>query len=273
MNLKYVAIDLDGTLLDENKRISIENRNALKRIQGLGIELIIASGRHYHEVVSFMNEARIDGCRYVICRDGHDIYDRGTQVFSGASINADDIRLIMDSLQLSTVFCSNRLEDYLVFRSTALLFKHCFKTFFSRRRNESAALLSIGLMRLKNVLVDKVILFNAKSFSSVFEKGPFTMHYLNEGKVLDIFAYGVNKYNALRWLSEYVGFNLDELLYIGDDYNDEECFENLTNCIVMGNAPQVLKEYSILKDVPDNNSNGVADSLIRLFYLDENSCR
>lgn len=43
--VKCVALDLDGTLLSDEKKVSEENREALMRAAEKGVHIVIASGR------------------------------------------------------------------------------------------------------------------------------------------------------------------------------------------------------------------------------------
>ena len=45
--IHLVAVDLDGTLLQPDMRLSDRARNAILRIQKTGVEVVIASGRPY----------------------------------------------------------------------------------------------------------------------------------------------------------------------------------------------------------------------------------
>ena len=45
--IHLVAIDLDGTLLQPDMRLSDRARNAILRIQKTGVEVVIARGRPY----------------------------------------------------------------------------------------------------------------------------------------------------------------------------------------------------------------------------------
>ena len=45
ISLKMVVIDLDGTLLNDNKIISSRNKKALKALQEMGVIVVFASGR------------------------------------------------------------------------------------------------------------------------------------------------------------------------------------------------------------------------------------
>ena len=49
--MKLIAMDLDGTLLTKDKRVSDFNRDILNKKSNEGIELVIASGRDLYSIV------------------------------------------------------------------------------------------------------------------------------------------------------------------------------------------------------------------------------
>ena len=48
MNYKMVALDLDGTLLNDEKQISDKNIEILKKLHDSNVEIVIATGRNYY---------------------------------------------------------------------------------------------------------------------------------------------------------------------------------------------------------------------------------
>lgn len=70
--VKCVALDLDGTLLSDEKKVSEENREALMRAAEKGVHIVIASGRAY---TSLPKEVlQIPGIEYAITSNGAKIY-------------------------------------------------------------------------------------------------------------------------------------------------------------------------------------------------------
>jgi len=66
--IKAVAIDLDGTLLSPDHSISDENRATIEELHAAGVEIILASGRHY---VSMLPYARkLPQVRYMVSAQG-----------------------------------------------------------------------------------------------------------------------------------------------------------------------------------------------------------
>ncbi len=60
MNYKLLAIDLDGTLLTDDKRILKENKEVLAILAQKGLEIIIATGRRYWSAKNFAKELGIE---------------------------------------------------------------------------------------------------------------------------------------------------------------------------------------------------------------------
>ncbi len=82
--MKALFSDFDGTFYDDNY---IEN---IKFIENLGIDFIIATGRHYF---SLKNDLKID-CKYYICNDGAYILDSNKNCIYKNSINNSDVETI-----------------------------------------------------------------------------------------------------------------------------------------------------------------------------------
>ena len=70
---KAVFLDLDGTLLDDNKKISEENKEAIKQAKEKGVQIFLCSGRQQNLVKDYKNE--INASDYIICCNGAEIYD------------------------------------------------------------------------------------------------------------------------------------------------------------------------------------------------------
>lgn len=82
--MKALFSDFDGTFYDDNY---IEN---IKFIENLGIDFIIATGRHYF---SLKNDLKVD-CKYYICNDGAYILDSNKNCIYKNSINNSDVETI-----------------------------------------------------------------------------------------------------------------------------------------------------------------------------------
>ena len=74
MEYKLLACDLDGTLLDDDSNVSLDNLNAINEISKLGIEFALCTGRTYFEIPEILRKC--DDIRYIIYSDGSVIFDK-----------------------------------------------------------------------------------------------------------------------------------------------------------------------------------------------------
>ena len=76
MNIKLIAMDMDGTLLKSNNKISDKTKEILLRVQEKGIRLALASGRSYCKLMEYAKELQMDVYGgYLIEVNGMAIYD------------------------------------------------------------------------------------------------------------------------------------------------------------------------------------------------------
>lgn len=105
--IKLCTIDLDGTLFDNNKNISLENKLAIKKAKEKGCKIVIASGRPFCGVLNVLKELELTSdTDYVICYNGAKILNVGTNEEIFCSYLTDDDRLkIYKASQMFNSFC------------------------------------------------------------------------------------------------------------------------------------------------------------------------
>lgn len=84
-DIKVIALDLDGTLLNSDKTLSPRNRAALEAAAARGIEIVPATGRFYRGMPEVIRA--LPFVRYVITINGAQVFDAKT----GESIYAAEI--------------------------------------------------------------------------------------------------------------------------------------------------------------------------------------
>ena len=86
LDVKLIALDLDDTLLNENREISDENVEVLRKCAEKGIYVVLCSGRAEDAILPFIRRLEIAGKetgRYLIAINGCSIFDlhTRTQIF------------------------------------------------------------------------------------------------------------------------------------------------------------------------------------------------
>lgn len=94
MDIKCIALDLDGTTLMDANRLSDVNRDALLRVLDRGVEVVVASGRPRHSLPESVTG--IEGVNYAITSNGSEVYDlRSGECLKRAILDERAVDLIM----------------------------------------------------------------------------------------------------------------------------------------------------------------------------------
>jgi GMP synthase (glutamine-hydrolysing) len=75
-DIKIISLDLDGTLLDSQKRLSEENRAALEEAAAKGVHIVPTTGRFFGMMPQAIRD--LPFVRYAITINGAQVYDRKT---------------------------------------------------------------------------------------------------------------------------------------------------------------------------------------------------
>ena len=97
-DIHIVALDLDGTLLDSEKRLSEANREALARAAARGVLIVPTTGRFFGMMPPAVRD--LPFVRYAITINGAQVYDRET-----------DTALVRDEIPLATALGVMELLD------------------------------------------------------------------------------------------------------------------------------------------------------------------
>lgn len=83
--------------------------------------------------------------------------------------------------------------------------------------------------------------------------------------LLEIVLKGVSKASAVRIVAQEYGVDLKNCIAFGDNYNDEDMLEKVGYPFLMGNAPAELKQkFAPAQITADNNHDGVAKALAKI---------
>ncbi|HWD19956.1 MAG TPA: Cof-type HAD-IIB family hydrolase [Verrucomicrobiae bacterium] len=93
---KLAAIDLDGTLLGPGQVVSLENAQAVRRLQESGAQVVLASGRHYNSMRKYADA--LPGMQWIVSCQGGELSDLPrTTVISRKFLSADEVQKAVDT--------------------------------------------------------------------------------------------------------------------------------------------------------------------------------
>lgn len=275
MNIKMIALDLDGTLLTSEKVIDPITREKLLKAQAQGIHLVIASGRDKGSI-PFVSEPLCleEGANYVAGVNGQVIYDYAKKEYwLDRLFDADDAKRVMQlgkKYNVEVVSCCG--YDYYALLSRRLKFKKWIRSKIYGEpmdygfKKGKQRFLTIHDPNYKiEADINKFVLIQSETF---FKKHlPSIRKELSDYDIyevgpawIEIMPKGVNKGSAIQKIAHSLGISKDEIMVFGDAENDLSMFDVSTYGIAMGNAMEAVKEkaYAICDT---NDHYGIAQAL------------
>ena len=279
-DIKIISLDLDGTLLDSQKRLSDGNRAALEEAAAKGVLIVPTTGRFFGMMPQSIRD--LPFVRYAITINGAQVYDRET----GTAIVREEIPLDMalDIMRLldgydviydcyrsnwgwMTESLQNKAEDY----ATDAHYVKMVREF----RNPVPELKAYLESTASEGDVQKVMLFARNTPGSeavtkaitevVRERFPQIKATSSTWNNLELNIETAHKGNSLRRFAEHLGYALDNCMALGDGTNDLSMIEAAGLGVAMSNAhPLVLAAADHV--TASNDEDGVAKA-IRDFVL------
>ncbi len=279
MKYKMVAIDLDGTLLNEQKKVSSENKAVLKELMSRGVEVIIATGRRYYSAKELVSELEMKNS-IIMANNGSIVRDMVTDhSIKTKYFDHDDFyNLIREgkSRKLDAItHVDHYVEGYDIlveFENTDKRYKNYLNDIANRYRRvddllkysdpKALAIIYTGeLEQLKD--------FQQKLISEYSGKyNAYLMHNLkNVGTMLEVINASSSKWVSIFEHAVFQGIKREEIIAIGDDNNDIEMIKNAGLGIAMRNATKEVKSAADIVSEKTNDESGVGHTLKDIFKL------
>lgn len=239
MTFKSIAFDLDGTLLNSEKKIDRETIDLIKELNKKKC-IILISGRHISEMQDYISQLNLNQNSYYISSDGQYIYDwKLKELHRENYILKKDIISIIEKLSLSELLLVGEKKDYFIEENYIKFILK--KIAFSIKKLKKEVILLKKLKKEKVNNIEKIVFLKQKNLENSEVLNKFLTHLYDNGRI-EILNKKSGKYNSLKVLSQIRKLDLDKLLYFGDEINDYECFSKLKNTVAMKNASKKIKE-------------------------------
>ena len=97
MNIKLVAIDLDGTLLTNDKQVNDDDIRAINAAREKGVHIVFASGRHLDGVKNTLN--RVGNTDYCISSAGAIVTDKNDELAYANCLDENEVAEVFSLLK------------------------------------------------------------------------------------------------------------------------------------------------------------------------------
>lgn len=255
MKCKLIGMDFDGTLLNNDGKVTDENYKYLHKAQEAGIIVVGLTARTTESAKDVVN---INSFDYLILNNGAYIYNFKTN--TGKYISkidkslAHEITTTMDAYSKQIDYCT----------------ASCYYLYKSQNKNKNRPSFIKDVLSPDEVVEDiarmNIFLNNeekAEEYQQLISKKFSTVNcfvmqdsYATK-KWLVVNPDNLNKKTTLELLGKELDITLEEMTFFGDGLNDIEVISSVGNGVAMGNALEEVKVSA--KDITlSNNEDGIA---------------
>lgn len=265
MIYRLLAINIDGTLLQSNGRLTKYTKEAIYYVSQKGIYVTLVTSRSFPSARKVAKALKLDS--YIVTHQGalisnaedHSIYvkrlseDLTSDIVRFLEGFVCQIRLVHEKFSLAnkSKLHHNMLAKTVLSSGDPVFYSHQFVDVLSDVLLEEP----VSPPKIEVYFEDKKDCADAmdvlgKLFDSIHlvQSNPFR---------IDILPNGVSKLNGLLYLGEKLGIKRSEMVAIGDNLDDLEIIDAVGLGVAMGNAPNELK-FAADWVTRSNNQDGVA---------------
>lgn len=257
---KLIALDMDGTLLTSEKKISEKTKSALKKAEEKGVKVVLASGRPLSGITRYLEELDLfKGDDYVLSFNGGIVINSKTEeVVTSNLLRGSDLKYIYNIAKtLDINIHAFSAKEGLITPKMSQYTKHecdinginaIIKDFNKITDDEyiikvmmidPQEKLDEAIRKLPKDLYDKY---------SIFKSTPFFLEFTNKE---------VDKGKGLKKLGEYLGIKKEEIIACGDAENDLSMVKYAGLGVVMENAIDDVKKVADYITL-SNDEDGIA---------------
>lgn len=274
--IKLIAIDMDGTLLNEKKHIDKAEKEAIHEAIEAGIKIVLCTGRPLYGILPFYEElglSELDSEGYVILNNGCSIHKtKDWKLIDQVNFTSDDIEYLYklsESYDINFTLVNDTYYFNIGRKPTDELIKDAGFV-FSDITDISLEEAKSGKHKIMKIMFlgDPEIMADFQEKNEDIIKSKYS-GVLSQSYVYEVFPKDNNKGTGLKKLAEKLGIKQEEVMAIGDGNNDIEMFEYANYSVAMKNATELAKKAA--KYETDSNENdGVAKAIRKysLNYLD-----
>lgn len=264
MRYRLIATDMDGTLLRNDKSISETSLAAIRELMAAGGYFVISSGRPYPALEDYLSCLKpnaplitYNGAKIVEPEDGRVLFEENMAAEDIVSLIANGDRrghtvVIWSQDVLYGNMLDRRMKEYV--NHTRIV---------PQLKPSDEELISRGVTKI--LFADRKDRIN-RSLDETPTWGLKDCNYAKSTpEYLEYFSSKVSKAYALEQISKLLSVPREEIIAIGDGYNDLEMIRWAGLGVAMDNAPDEVKraaDYTTLSNMDD----GVAQ-VIRKFML------
>ncbi len=271
--IRLVALDLDGTLGNTEKKVPEGNYHALRQCEKAGIQIVPATGRAVGGIPPMIRE--LPGANYAITTNGAVVADlKNNKIIKKCGLSNEMVLRVLNIAKkyhaASDPYVNGRgiTEPASIEHMDEFGLTPAMQQLVRNTRDVVPNVMEY--MKTTGTDAEKVNVFMAdmeereilrKELMAIPELSISSSMYNN----LEINAKGADKGAALLWLAEYLGISREETMAFGDGENDIPMIKAAGIGVAMENALDTVKAVADTITLT-NDENGVAAAIEKFIF-------
>jgi Cof subfamily protein (haloacid dehalogenase superfamily) len=251
-NIRLLATDIDGTLLNPQFQISEGDLTALRRAHAAGIEIVLVTGRRHTFALPIAKQLGFD--LWLISSNGAVTRSLSGETFHRDMMPAETCRKLCGAMQ---EFRGNTVLTFDKETKGAIVLERMDELGASIRRWLEKNMEYIEfVVPIEKALVTNPVqamfcgtMVRMKTALSALEQAGMdemvtvlrTEYPERDLSMIDVLNAGCSKGHALERWAAYRGYRREEVMAVGDNHNDVEMLEFAGHPVIMGNACEELR--------------------------------
>ncbi|KRM69339.1 Cof-like hydrolase [Apilactobacillus ozensis DSM 23829 = JCM 17196] len=260
MDIKLIAIDIDGTLLNEENQLTTETIKAVQEARDNGIKVVLCTGRPLTGVKPYLKKLGISGNQeYAITFNGSQVQDSNGRVIEKYALKHSDFKEIeklshelKTNFQIETndyIYATNRdLSPFSITESYLVNMPIRVRT--PEEITEDFDIIKAMLIANPDVIDNAMenIPDDLTERLSMVRSEPVFIEFMNKN---------ATKGKALHKLAQDLNITSENVMAIGNEGNDMSMIEYAGKGVAMGNGIQKVKDVADII-TKSNKEDGVA---------------
>jgi Cof subfamily protein (haloacid dehalogenase superfamily) len=262
MKRKLIAIDIDGTLINDQLVLTSFSAQVLRDLAKAGHLIVLATGRPYRSLSSIYETIGLQSP--VICYNGALVFNPKDTSFKPLSISfkKEEImsiaKLIKDKTPLSmaesfsTMYSPSKdeyLDHYFPYEGMKIVYTN----------------LDANLAEDVYTAIFRSDRKDDKYIKNVIESHPpLKYRHWTKSRYCEIYTDGVDKGSALRYIKQYYGISKEDTIAFGDSSNDYEMLLEAGKPFAMKDCKSHFLAAKFPPTIDNNNQDGVTKTLLSL---------
>ena len=268
--IRMVALDLDGTTLNDDKQISERTIEAFRKAMEQGVHIVISTGRTYGSLPEQLFSVK--GLEYVVTSNGAHITEIAGRklIYEDCipSVAIETIEKLLRNTGISVeVFVEGRAyidrKEYEEVLTKGSSYRDA--EYIKETRTPVPDILDFMLEHkelIENINITFEFPEEKRQWRQVLEQIDGTTLTSSFIHNFEVGGRSTSKAEALRWLMHRLGVSADELMAVGDSPNDEEMIKLAGLGVAVANAQESTKEIADCITA-SNQEDGVAKAIER----------